>query len=281
MSEENHEGQPALTQEQRDAAMAEKYRAQQQAPTDEHIEGDGSAAAGDKPQRPEHIPEKFWDAEKGEVRVEELARSYAELEKAKSAPPAKNDDGKQGEATDDADIAKTITAHREQITAKLVAGEALSDDDYKPFEKVGFSRDDVDTYIAGLQALGASVQAEMYKEAGGEEQYKAMIEWAKTNLSAEDIAAYNRDVVDSNDRAVNRNAVRGLHARYLLANGRDSRDVTLRAGAHGAVTGYASGAEMRQDMASEKYKKDPAFRAQVARRVQAAREAGVDLFAQV
>jgi hypothetical protein len=40
-----------------------------------------------KPQRPEHIPEKFWDAEKGEVRVEEMAKSYAELERTRSTPP--------------------------------------------------------------------------------------------------------------------------------------------------------------------------------------------------
>lgn len=277
MSEETQEGQQALTQEQKDAAMAEKFRAQQQVPVDESVTGND--ADDDKPQRPEHIPEKFWDAEKGEVRVEELAKSYAELEKAK-AVPAKTEEGKQGEAAGDDEIAKTITAHREQITAKLVAGTALADEDYAPFAKVGFSREDVDTYIAGLQAIGAATQAEMHKEVGGEDQYKAMIEWAKTSLSADEIAAYNRDVVDSNDRTVNRNAVRGLHARYLLANGRNSRDVTLNGGGHGSVTGYGSGAEMRADMATEKYKKDPAFRAQVARRVQASREAGVDLFYQ-
>ena len=277
MSEENQEGQQALTQEQKDAALAEKFRAQKQVPVDENVEGND--AGDEKPQRPEHIPEKFWDAEKGEVRVEEMAKSYAELEKAKSAP-AKNEEGKQGEAAGDDEIAKTIIAHREKITAKLVAGEALTDDDYKPFAKVGFSHEDVDTYVAGLQAIGAAARVEMHKEVGGEEQYKSMIEWAKVNLSKEEIAAYNRDVVDSNDRTVNRNAVLGLHARYLLANGRDSRDVTLRGGGHGSVTGYGSGAEMRKDMATEQYKKDPAFRAQVARRVQASREAGVDLFYQ-
>lgn len=32
-------------------------------------------------QRPEHVPEKFWDAEKGEIRVDGMAKSYAELER--------------------------------------------------------------------------------------------------------------------------------------------------------------------------------------------------------
>jgi hypothetical protein len=33
------------------------------------------------PERPDYLPEKFWDAEQGAVRTEALARSYAELER--------------------------------------------------------------------------------------------------------------------------------------------------------------------------------------------------------
>jgi hypothetical protein len=44
--------------------------------------GAGEAAAdAATPQRPDHIPEKFWDAEAGTVRTEALARSYVELER--------------------------------------------------------------------------------------------------------------------------------------------------------------------------------------------------------
>jgi hypothetical protein len=38
------------------------------------------------PERPEFIPDKFWDAEKGEVRLEGLAKSYGELEKNRVNP---------------------------------------------------------------------------------------------------------------------------------------------------------------------------------------------------
>lgn len=38
-------------------------------------------AAAELPERPEHVPEKFWDAEAGIVRTEALARSYVELER--------------------------------------------------------------------------------------------------------------------------------------------------------------------------------------------------------
>ena len=277
-----NEGQPALTQEQRDAASAEKFRAQQQVPTDENI-ADGTD--DEKPQRPEHIPEKFWDAEKGEVRVDELVKSYTELEKVKAAPASpKEGDGENangeenanGKEGDDAALAE-FGQLREKATDLLLAGQPLTDDLYVGFEKRGLSRDDVDAFIAGQQAIGQLIEMEMHKEVGGADTYKAMIDWAKTNLKPEEIDAFNRDVVDSNDRAVNLNAVRGLHARFQLANGRDSRDVTLNANGRAAGAGYASGAEMRADMASEKYKKDAGFRAEVARKVANSRQAGVDL----
>ena len=286
MSEENQnaEGQQALTQEQKDEAAAEKFRAQQQPPANENG-GDADDDAGSAPQRPEHIPEKFWDAEKGEVRVEELAKSYAELEKAKANPPAKT----EGEANpDDANLPEEvvkfktevtdgITSARAAMTEKLTAGLPLEDADYAPFERIGVTREDIDFIVEGMKAMGAQAQAVMHKEVGGEEPYKAMQEWARANLSADEIAAYNRDVVQSNDRNVNLNAVRGLFARYQLANGRSSRDVTFNGDRHGSVSGYQSRAEMVADMGSEKYKKDPSFRAQVASKVKASREAGVDL----
>jgi hypothetical protein len=47
------------------------------APPADGNQGGGSAAAA----RPSWAPEKFWDAEKGELRSEQLAKSYGELEK--------------------------------------------------------------------------------------------------------------------------------------------------------------------------------------------------------
>ena len=40
--------------------------------------------------RPDEVPEKFWDAERGAIRVEALLKSYRELERklsARFAPP--------------------------------------------------------------------------------------------------------------------------------------------------------------------------------------------------
>lgn len=59
------------------------------------------AAAGSEPatvaaERPEHIPEKFWDAESGAVRSDALLKSYVELERklGRMVPlPDETDDG--------------------------------------------------------------------------------------------------------------------------------------------------------------------------------------------
>jgi len=48
----------------------------------ENLDSGGEAP----PERPEFIPEKFWDGEKGEVRLEGLAKSYGELEKNRVNP---------------------------------------------------------------------------------------------------------------------------------------------------------------------------------------------------
>jgi len=287
MAEEKtgEEGKVELTQEQLDAQNAEKYRTQLNGgePTGQVV--DEGNKGGEKPQRPEHIPEKFWDAEKGEVNVDAMAKSYAELEKSKAKPAEKSeaemtDEEKAAKAEADKAAAEAATAfaeHRQKMTDKMLAGEAFADEDYAPFEKLGLSRDDVDTFAAGLQAIGELHKAKVHSEAGGEDAYKDMLAWAKDNFSAEEVAAYNRDV-HSGDSAVSLNAVRGLAARYKLANGRGGRDVTNKGGTK-TTEGYQSKAEMVADMAKPEYRTNPAFREEVMRKVGAARRAGVDLTA--
>lgn len=286
---ENNDG-VQLTPEQ--LAMAEKYRQQNggQPPADNgqsnnaNTADDGTGTA--KPARPDHIPEKFWDASKGEVNVEALAKSYTELEKKAAAPkPNANGETANGENADganandnaNAESLKEFAGLRQQATDLLAKGEPLTDEVYAGLEKHGLSRDDVDAFIAGQEALGQLARYQVHGEAGGEEQYKSMIEWARANYSAEEVQIYDRDI-HSGDPNVRLAAVRGLKARYSQANGEEGRSVTNGSN-HRTTDGYESGAQMRADMKNPKYQKDAAFRAEVARKVAAARAAGVDLMA--
>jgi hypothetical protein len=277
-----------LTPEQQ--ALADKYRAQfaeanpagNPNAAEKPAEGEGEK---NKPTRPEHIPEKFWDAEKGEVRVDELAKSYTELERKKAeqpkpkegeeAKPGENGEGEQEIAH--AEALKEFRSLRDQATELLSKGEPLTDDIYAKMEKaVGLTRDDVDAFIAGQQALGQLAKYQVHTEAGGEDRYKAMIDWARANYSPEEVQVYDRDI-HSGDPNVRLAAVRGLKARFAQANGEEGRSVTNGGNGNRAFDGYESGAQMRADMRDPRYKKDSAFRAEVARKVAAARAAGIDL----
>lgn len=66
MSEENNESQETSSQEASSPA--------EQQPSESKTEVT-------KPERPDYIPEKFWDAESGQPKVKELANSYSHVEK--------------------------------------------------------------------------------------------------------------------------------------------------------------------------------------------------------
>jgi hypothetical protein len=277
----NDQQQPVETPEQRDERLAAAYRAQFPDRQDENV--DDKVDDDKKPQRPAHIPEKFWDAEKGEVNVEALAKSYSELEKQKAKPAAEDDANltpeekaaKEEESAKAGEAAAEFSKYRDSMTAKIVAGEDFTDADYAPAEKLGLTREDVDTFRAGLEAIGTLQKQSVYGEVGGQEKYEGMIEWARAEYTPDEVRAYDRDI-HSSDPAVRLNAVRGLSARYALANGKSGKDVTSKGG-KGAGEGYMSKAEMVADMRDPKYAKDPAFRQKVADKVAAARAAGRDL----
>lgn len=242
--------------------------------------GAEARGAAQVPERPEHIPEKFWDAEKGEVRVDDLAKSYAELEKGKSKPKTEMGE-KPTEPPKAPDAAPSdMEAHRAKMSEKMARGEAFDDADYAPFEKAGLTREAIDE-IAGILAQAAQAQATVdaqaiFAIAGGEDKYAAMIEWGRSNFSAEEIAAF--DAALGSTPANRDAAVKGLQARYQLALGAEgTRDVTEKGGKGGSGARFESKAEMVAAMQDPRYAKDSAYRAEVAAKVENSRKAGVNL----
>lgn len=243
--------------------------------------------------RPEHIPEKFWDAEKGEVRVEDLAKSYSELEKAKSGKKPADESVKMGEdgkpkdegAKPDGEKPKDeskpdgefdLAKHREKMSEKLAAGEAFGDEDYAPFEKMGFKREDIDQIAQALAASATLSATEVYTVAGGEEKYGSMIEWGKANLTPAEIEAY--DAALDAPKAQRDAAIKGLKARFELAVGTDgTRDVTARNQGGATEARFESKAEMVAAMQDPRYAKDSAYRAEVAQKVANSNKAGVNI----
>lgn len=225
---------------------------------------------GGRPQRPDWVPEEFWDAETGTANYEGLAKALAEKQ-AKETP---KDDGATEEAkTDTSDV----RALHERATAELEKDGKLSEDTYAGYEKIGVSREQVDTYVAGLNALVQLAQLKAYNEVGGKEQYTAMIEWARTALSEAEIRAYDA-AVNSFDEATMLNAVRGLAARFRAESGTEGSLVnTARGRSAGAGDVFESKAQLVEAMRDPRYAKDSGYRAEVQAKLQRSLMAGKNL----
>lgn len=149
----------------------------------------------------------------------------------------------------------------------------LSDESYTKLEAQGYPRDVVDKYIAGQQAIAAAqtLQAEQNKQTiftavGGEDQYKSMIQWASQNLSAEERTAFNA-TMGTGDMGQIKLAVAGLKTRFESIHGHDPKLIGGKAGPSGQ-SGFRSMAEMTAAMRDPRYQRDPAYRADVIRRVE-------------
>ncbi len=229
-------------------------------------------------QRPDDIPEKFWDAEKGAVNTEALLKSYVELEKASSKPkevePPPVDPNVVLPTPPNA--SEEYTKAVEKATAELASESgAISEETYADFAKQGITREQIDTYVQGQIDRFELRKYQAEREYGGEQEYADALAWAGANYSAEEAEAFNNAVFGA-DKAKALEAVRGLKSRYEDNMGTEGRIVTNGTSA-APHNGYKSKAEWLKDVGSKEYKNDPAFREQVRVKLEAALKAGVDL----
>lgn len=237
--------------------------------------------------RPENVPEKFWDAANNRVNTEALLKSYSELERARSAQPkaeepaapaapAQPEDSAKivppaGDEAPEAPVATTPVAQViETLASKFEAGE-IGDADFSAAEAAGLPRNVIETYFAGLKALEATAALAAHEAAGGKEAFETARSWAATNLSADDLAYYNNAVTDPK---TSRQAVEWLVAKHRAANPAEGLFVSESAPAVNAGDVYTAQAQVTADMASLKYRTDPAFRAEVAEKLARSRAQG-------
>lgn len=241
---------PVLGTPEYDQAMADKY-VDANAPTAEET---APAPAPETTEgTPEGTPEKAGlTIEKQEETPEEKPEGEAE-EGAKEEPAA-------------------IPAELfEKASAEFAQGGELTEETIDSFTSKGIPREFIDTYVAGARALQAELVREAQSLVGGEDNWNAMMGWAKT-LPDADVEAFNEAVTNPKTSAL---AIQGLYSRYAAENGSEARSATAGA-ERGALNGdvYASKAEMTSDMRDPRYKTDAAFRAGVEQKIGRSRKAG-------
>jgi hypothetical protein len=221
-------------------------------PDAEQPKMDASVTSEQQPQsdRPAWLPEGFDTPE-------QLAEAYLASKKTGE----ESQDSKQPQATPDeaASVAK-ISKYSEEF---FKTG-SLSDKSYKELTELGYPKSVVDQFIAGQKAVLAAEESQVFASVGGKESYDSLIQWAGANLSKEEVDAYNQSVESGNMSQV-MFAVKGLQARYANANKTEPK--LLGGSGRTAPAAFTSVAQVVAAMSDPKYKTDPAYRAEVERKI--------------
>lgn len=216
-------------------------------------------------QRPEHIPEKFW--KDGKVDTDALVKSYTELEKARSGKELEKKEVKPAEQVQTEPTDESFKPFYEEFAKD----GKLSEESYKKLaEQHKLPKAIVDSFIADRVARQTqeteTVTREVFDLVGGQENYTKTAEWARDNLAAEDIAAFN-SVLESGNKAQIKLAVAGLHARFTAAEGRPAATRLRGDGGRPTVTAFRSMSEVAVAMSDPRYATDPSYRDEVAERL--------------
>lgn len=209
-------------------------------------------------QRPEGLPENFKT-------VADLAKSYNELH----AQFTKNQQTETPKVEPKGMIPEPPkVAPIESFQKEYAEHGALSDATYDKLQKEhGLSRQMVDTYIKGQEALAQSAATAAQSVVGGQEQYSKMVSWASQNLSEQEIRAFNSVISGGNPQVIEM-AVRGLYAKYSQTAPPSTLTGTGKV-TQGLVRPFADDAEMKHAMMDAKYNKDPEYTREVHSRVAA------------
>lgn len=215
--------------------------------------------------------------------IEELEKSYAELKKAQSGEQkdtqtdSQGDEDSQKDADDKSSVSDNVDEDKDSdssnekfdidsVVKTYIEGDnKLTDEQYTLYEKQGYSKDQVDRLIKGEMAVAQQTVAEIVGTIGGEDNYKAAVEWASENLSQEEIDAFGDVINNSKNLPLMKMAVQGLYARFAASN----TDPKLLEGnqTSGGTTGYKTWNEYMSAVRDERYDKDAAYRESVDARL--------------
>ncbi len=189
---------------------------------------------------------------------EDLQKAYVELEKKlgsgkkDEAPAPTAETPKVDAAAAAVKAGLDLAALSQEYTA---GGNKLSDESLAKLAAAGITAEQVGTYIAGQQAIADKISADLATVTGGADKLTATLEWAKVNATPEQKAAFDA-ALDSNNPALVKMALVGIHADYIKANGNDPKFVAAETiPATSGVQPFGSQQEITAAMKDPRYKK--------------------------
>ena len=119
---------------------------------------------------------------------------------------------------------------------------------------------------ADVETLSEAQAQELMEMVGGDKAYQSMLSWAGDNFSKEEVEMYDGVMESGNPNAIFF-AVQALQSRYNDAVGSDGQLLTGR-GAQNTDDSFKSQAELVAAMSDPRYDRDPAYRADLMRRLE-------------
>jgi hypothetical protein len=119
---------------------------------------------------------------------------------------------------------------------------------------------------ADVETLSEAQAQELMKMVGGDKAYKSMLDWAGDNFGDEEVEMYDKVMESGNPNAIFF-AMQALQARYNDSVGSDGQVLTGR-GAQNTDDSFKSQAELVAAMSDPRYDRDPAYRADLMRRLE-------------
>ena len=208
---------------------------------------------------------KYKDAQELEKAYMELQTKLGEQEKGETEVAEKEPEDKPTLS----EGATLITSASDEYYAN---GNKLSPETLQKFSSMS-SQDLINAYMEVQQSPEYQQQQQAPAEiseaqvnqiknaAGGEQAYANIINWAKSNVPAEQINAFDEVVNSGSVQAINL-AVAGLKAQYDNANGVEGRMVTGKPPTNSGDV-FRSQQELVTAMNDPRYDRDPAYRQDV------------------
>ena len=149
----------------------------------------------------------------------------------------------------------------------------ISKETKEKLAEVGITEEIVDNYVEGQKARVERELDELAVCVGGRAIMNQVIQWAAANISDEEKASINK-ITDANVMKV---YLKDLKNRMEEKEGKVPETQLNGEGGKPAVEMFESQAQMFEAIKDPRYKKDEVYRAKVMKKIQASREAGIDL----
>ena len=239
----------------------------------EQVEGEFSAEELDSLAVGEKLAEHEQQLLAGKYQsAEELERGYLELQKRLSSQS--NDDTPTEQATEEPEEQEQDEEVDADLFDAIMESYRTGEWDESIVDTVS-KMDPIDVANMFLEKQGEVQQGELatqedidqiQESVGGMDSYRNMIQWAGQNLSENEIAMYDA-AMDKGDPLTMFFAAQALNARYQDAIGYDGEMLTGSA-PRNTRDAFRSQAELVAAMSDPRYDKDPAYRQDIAEKLE-------------